>query len=232
MPPLSLFLLFLFLLLSLPSLSRSLLPHETCLQMGSRAERLRLEKVEQRKRMRDLVEMLDPIVPSQPRPASVEKGSLKSKRTLLQLQEDMVVMLRAIRSQEGKPKKLIKVEKAEVAVEEKKDGPVCLNGMLAEGMISSNALLLIEVNIKEWTVLRMSKGLQKWFQLLPAPGLIGQTLLRFVHMQDGWKLRAHTRQAMGESPAPGFEARVLTFGSKSFEFLDCSFTPTHQPVND
>eukprot|EP00960_Hanusia_phi_P038646 753529-Hanusia_phi.AAC.1 len=242
--------------------------------MLSRSERVRIDKAEQRRRTRALVLQLDALVPLQSRPLSAEKGSLASRRTIMQLHEDTLAAVKSLRrgldgqtkslpkQEEGSASKdssgseeerarsspelpagashngpvtLVKVESgahqddtdkrsADVVAGETKVAGISM-GAVMEGMLESEMLLLMEVDMTDWTVTRLSKGLQKWFSCLPAPGLVGHSLLRCVPSPDLPTLR---ELLIKEPPARlrEFSARLLTFGSEAFECLKCNFAPT------
>ncbi|EKX36431.1 hypothetical protein GUITHDRAFT_145790 [Guillardia theta CCMP2712] len=245
--------------------------------MLSRSERVRIDKAEQRRRTRALVLQLDALVPLQDRPLSAEKGSLASRRTIMQLHEDTLAAVKSLRrrlggdtrtspikgegsaskecsaneeetairspgekcakSERNKLQTTIKLENGvdkDVADETARNGAGSKESFVAipldsvmEGMLESEMLLLMEVNLADWTVTRMSKGLQRWFSCLPAPGLVGQSLLRFVPSPE---LPAFRKFLIKDGPVTlsEFSAKVLTFGSQAFECLPCKFVPTQQ----
>lgn len=166
-------------------------------------------KVAQRKRTRDLYDKLDPLVPvSATRPAEAEKGSLSSKRTFLQLQDDTIEHLRKL-----------KVERVRRA----RDGcrPVGLHcGDAPAGDLQprrrpdpeettdfmhamlSSPMLLIEVDVSAWTVVRASAGVRELYRYHPRGDdtLVGECLLHYLDLADTTALRAAVQQ---QSCGPG-----------------------------
>ena len=163
------------------------------------------KKVAQRKRTRDLYHKLDPLVPvSATRPGEAEKGSLSSKRTFLQLQDDTIEHLRKLK---------VKVERVRRA----RDGgrPVGLHcGDALAGDLQprrrpdteettdfmhamlSSPMLLLEVDVSAWTVVRSSAGVRELYRYHPRGDgtLVGECLLHYIDLADTTALRAAVQQ--------------------------------------
>jgi len=179
------------------------------LDNASRLKHLRDKKVVQRNRTRDLYDALDKLVPSRHEPAMADIGSLGSKRTILQLQDDTVDHLRNLKARRdaasggGTCKQ--EPENEHTRRDAAKGGMDVKSGaedaQLAEGMLASNRLFLLEVDIRGWIVLRASQGMHALFQYHPGQDkIVGESLLHYVAISGTKALRA----AASETCTPGF----------------------------
>jgi hypothetical protein len=155
-----------------------------------KSKHLREKKVAQRKRTRDLYYALDPLVPVCTRPPLAEKGCLPSKRTFLQLQDDTVDHLRVLKAERdgAGPAKRRDVKKGQSS--SSIDNHTMGSGALAWAMLASPNLVLIEVDLHNWTVVRISEGCGALFQKLPLDhSIIGECLLHYCDLESAKVLR-------------------------------------------
>mmetsp|Transcript_1477 Transcript_1477/g.4446 ORF Transcript_1477/g.4446 Transcript_1477/m.4446 type:complete len:459 (-) Transcript_1477:939-2315(-) len=196
----------------------------------SRAERLREEKVEQRKRTRDLIDLLDPLVPLQDRPISSEKGSLKSRRTVLQLYEDTVAAIRSVKVGNGSQERGSVQVGSDRSVSSffrrlDEDLQSCIDRCRVEkeyvvkGMMSSSFLQIVEMDTQEWTIVKTSAGFDNLFQNLPCSSIVGERLPLLVHPHDLWTLRMH------DKPRDPVEIRLSVFRGNCHACIRCELHP-------
>ena len=207
---------------------------------------LREKKVAQRSRTRSLYDELDPLVPLSARPPMAEKGSLGSKRTFLQLQDDTVDHLRNLKAQRdgsGAPRdSSTKTPKSNTARGNKKVAAVSIEQgtadghceLLAEGMLASTHLLLLELDTRGWLVLRASRGLRALYRYHPRrDGIVGECLLHYVAMDDAKLMRATVSTPGG--CASEFEVHLRTWehnymGTSAFHVQRCGSNVPHRDV--
>ena len=194
---------------------------------GGRMQHLRKKKVMQRKRTRDLYYTLDPLVPVRGELVLGEKGSLPSRRTFLQLQNDARAHLRDLKVQRDAA-----ASRRPAGPGAKSDsaaaggaggGSAALHrSMMREGMLASSQLLLLEVSTASWAVLRMSRGLRLLFSKHPrgACAIEGECLLHYVEAQDTSVLRAACRAPVGAG-APEFTIGLRTFEASFTTIRKC-----------
>eukprot|EP00960_Hanusia_phi_P041729 755138-Hanusia_phi.AAC.4 len=178
---------------------------------STRSEKSRMEKAEQRKRTRLLIDALDPLVPVFSRACTAEKGSLKSKRTLLQLQEDTVFFLKKITQKKATRHDYVDCD------------------IMREGMLSSNYLILVELDVTTGEILHCSNGLSKWYQLYPSD-LIGQNFAHFLDTNDVSRFKNFLQLSASKATAKGIKIKMLTFGSKCYEQLECTLRAVQDPM--
>ena len=177
-----------------------------------RSEKSRMEKAEQRKRTRLLIEALDPLVPVFSRTCTAEKGSLRSKRTLLQLQEDTVFFLKRITHKKATRHDYVDCD------------------VMREGMLSSIFLVLVELNVTTGEIIQCSNGLSRWYQLHPSE-IIGQNFAHFLDTNDVHRFKNFLQLSASKTTAKGIRVKLLTFGSKCYEQLECTVKAVQDPVN-
>eukprot|EP00802_Teleaulax_amphioxeia_P002714 Tamp_02717.p1 GENE.Tamp_02717~~Tamp_02717.p1 ORF type:complete len:384 (-),score=76.37 Tamp_02717:2992-4059(-) len=190
-------------------------------------QHLRKKKVMQRKRTRDLYYALDPLVPVRGELVLGEKGSLPSRRTFLQLQNDARAHLRDLKVQRDAA-----ASRRPAGPGAKSDsaaaggaggGSAALHrSMMREGMLASSQLLLLEVSTASWAVLRTSRGLRLLFSKHPrgACAIEGECLLHYVEAQDTSVLRAACRAPVGAG-APEFTIGLRTFEASFTTIRKC-----------
>uniref|UniRef100_A0A7S0HDY8 Uncharacterized protein n=1 Tax=Hanusia phi TaxID=3032 RepID=A0A7S0HDY8_9CRYP len=161
-------------------------------------EKERLGKIAERERTRELLERLDPLVPLTKQPAPSSRGSLRTKRTLIDLYEDAIALLQGIRYEEMRhPQKRGKSGASHMPL-----------SVYREGLMVSESMLWVEVLLPDTRVVQASRGLEKLFVGLNGGNMAGEKLALFMHPDDIPQLRAHVQ---GTGMLPGeFEARVVT----------------------
>ena len=183
-------------------------------------------KVAQRKRTRGLYAKLDPLVPlSASRPLG-DKGSLPSKRTYLQLQDDTIEHLQALKAERlrcareqargnGQPEEIAPGQDGgAAAVNGAQPRETHPDGMadIMHAMLGSS-MLMIEMDASSWTVLRASAGLRVLYRCHPRGKhtIVGESLLHYVDAADVTALRAAFKERCppgGHACAPDVLLRI------------------------
>ncbi|EKX48776.1 hypothetical protein GUITHDRAFT_136446 [Guillardia theta CCMP2712] len=175
-------------------------------------EKERLGKIAERERTRVLLEKLDPLVPLTKQPAPSSRGSLRTKRTLIDLYEDAIAHLQSIRCEDmKKPSKRMR------------DGACHLSlTVYREGLMMSDTMLCLELLLPDTRVVRASRGLEQLYLGLTRANIAGEKFAHFFHPEDLQHARAHL-QATGMLPLQ-FVARVIAIdASRQGSMLNVRF---------
>uniref|UniRef100_A0A7S4JRF4 Uncharacterized protein n=1 Tax=Guillardia theta TaxID=55529 RepID=A0A7S4JRF4_GUITH len=209
---------------------------------ASRAEKKKKTRMDQKGLVVELDRLL-PKIEKPPEPAKcVGARALGSTgRSLLNILEDAAKLVREIRMKEGGMDTLDAASDDEG--EEGRQNRVLpiTDGILKEGVLSSESLLVFEADLVTWNIRSMGRGMQEFFKLAPWGSCVGQSLLHLVHDDDKHILRNVSMRSMsgghGLSVGDRFSMKLMHFTLRRrktndkklrvFEYIICSFRLVH-----
>ncbi|EKX39146.1 hypothetical protein GUITHDRAFT_114805 [Guillardia theta CCMP2712] len=172
----------------------------------------RLNKQYQRMRTKELHQRLDALVPVRQRP---DGGKLGSRRTVLQLLEDLQVHMKSILCSPTLPSGY------DSSREPLKQGDELGEVEMKEGLLSCSSCPMAVVSMRDMQIVAMSSKLQRQLCLPSLPSPIGQYLQTFILPGDAHVMAEFERQLRMEGGAQACLRFLLTSSSgMNAEYLD------------